>query len=521
MDRIIPDARRPAGSIFFRFVPKTDIEADMESHTEALAPPHMPPREKIRVDSEISNLDSRNRGACDSHLAAPSGAGARTVAVSSTLTPTPTDAAIEAPPPPPSSLSPPSITTFQLIVAVHETTYQTVFRNADLAGFKFKEARVDRILVTQPTPRGPHPNTGPPPPPPSSQPSWRQAGRGWGGRRGRHSGSFSAGAFEVHDSMLVIDKAQASNSSASYKITLDRRLRPVVLAVHRAERCVLPFLGLKDDEGAADDGNGCAVSEVDGNATPGVGGSGSGGNGSGSVQRRTCHEVTELKQALQDMIDVIFREKLMEPCGAPGSGGISGGGASEGVLQQTPTVPPLVIHANEGGWRDSAVIHLKAPVSGAREYIQLLGSLLARRTATLLNHDNDAHILERTLHQHHDHMMSAYKSQALQDIMSNFTRLGDAQQLLESRPEMFFRVADESGQLSGGKDLAAVWYGCKAQPSLIATLPGRAVNGLSLEEVLDCMKALWKSDLRRRLFEAPGEVKKAAGLGWCLVPCFA
>ncbi|GLC36269.1 hypothetical protein PLESTF_001734300 [Pleodorina starrii] len=401
----------------------------------------------------------------------------------------------------------------------------------------YQAAKVDRMYVKQQQQQqqqGPPP---PPPPPPQLQGSQQQVqpplgGSRWGpypqserqrppnsGAQGgrqqrppwqRHQGGrgFRRAEDEVNDKLLELAHASTSN----FEVCLDRRLRPVLLAVHKRAACALPYIA--GDIGAASTTTTAA-------------------SGSRGEQR----EVQQLAQALQGMVDVIYSNR-MSPLAfsrSGGSGGPNGGnsnsnsnddggggrgpGGNGGSLP--PPAPPLIILANEGDWRDTPRIHLKAPVPGAAEYLRLLRELLGNGGFTMKNHDDDSPALEAVLRSHHANLTAKYRKPYLQPFISNFMRLGTGEELLESQPELFFRVPDETSQLAGGAGLGAVWYGCRRLAWLVASLPGRPLNGLSLAEALHCMGALWESELRRRLFEAPAGVKKAAGLSWVLVPCFA
>lgn len=373
-----------------------------------------------------------------------------------------------------SSLSAPAcrIISYQLIVSLHEAVYQREFPAADLSDFVYDESRVDRIYVESNCQQQ-QSEWRKPPPVDSSR-----GGGGWG--RGKGAG-MSGGRWspapwrgrEVRSEHLEIPAA----SSAVYKVTLDRRLRPVVLAVHRSQDCPLPLLG----DIAADGAN-----TAD----------------SGASLRRNQEQVQQLEQALQLSMDFIFREKFTLPLLPP--------------IPPQPPSPPLVILANEGEWRDSRCIHLKIPVGGVHDYLGLVRELVhGRHGNTITTHNNDTSRMMQALHGHYIHMMSPYTSTDLKPLVSNSATQGEAAQLLDGRTKQFFRVQDKSASGSVG----AVWYGCVRLPRLVATLPGRSMNGLLLDEALDCMRALWESNLIRRLFQPHQGVKKTAGLCWTLVPC--
>ncbi|EFJ46734.1 hypothetical protein VOLCADRAFT_92830, partial [Volvox carteri f. nagariensis] len=475
----------------------------------------------------------------------------------------------------------PRIASFQLIVSFHEATYQRLFRqDADLSGFKYHSPRVDRITVAQeggqpPPPLPPPPQEAPqqqphsmPQPlplqpvqshqpqeqqlPPQQQqqqqqhtspslrlpppPQWQQGGPGrlqhqplhqrhhpwWRGTqqprsRGQGQGrGFHVPADQVRDEYLRFP----DYSTTAFKVEIDRRLRPVVLAVHKREDCPLPLVGLTKPRHGTSAGDAAAA-----------GGHGGGGSGERAHRQRETHIVRGLEDALQRMMDFIFAKNMSAVgvmasplAGSRGDGDGCGGSSSSGGGDAAPVLPPpapLIILANEGAWRDSRVIHLKAPVSKVTEYLRVLRTQLGEHGFIMTNHGNDTDIITNVLCDHHAGLTANYSTPCLQSIISNFSRLPEAQDLLESRSELFFRVPDETGQLSGSEQLGAVWYGCRQLPRLVATLPGRSVNGLSLEEALECMEALWNSELKRRLFESIEGEKNTAGLAWALVPCFA
>ncbi|GLC36268.1 hypothetical protein PLESTF_001734400 [Pleodorina starrii] len=445
---------------------------------------------------------------------------------------------------------PPSVKSYQLIVSFHEACYQKEFPAADLSEYVYQAAKVDQIYVKQqqqqqqqqqqgpPPPPPPPPRLQgsqklPPPPPPLGGSGWRPhphskwqrppnsgAQGGWQQRPPwqRHQGGrgFRRAEDEVKDELLEVAHASTSN----FEVCLDRRLRPVLLAVHKKAACALPHI-------AGDIGAATTTTTT-------------------TTARGELREVQQLAQALQGMVNVIYSNR-MSPLAFSSDGGDGGGGSDApdggsvgpnsgnsnddgggggrgpggngGSLP--PPAPPLIVLANEGDWRDSRRIHLKAPIPGAADYLRLLRELLANGGFVMKNHDDDSPALEAVLRTHHANLTANYSKPYLQPFISNFMRLGTVEEVLESQPELFFRVPHETGQLAGGAGLGAVWYGCRRLPWLVASLPGRPVNGLSLAEALHCMGAFWESELRRRLFDAPAGVVKAAGLTWVLVPCFA
>ncbi|EFJ46652.1 hypothetical protein VOLCADRAFT_92829 [Volvox carteri f. nagariensis] len=335
----------------------------------------------------------------------------------------------------------------------------------------------------------------------TQQPRSRDQGQGRG---------FHVPADQVRDEYLRFP----DYSTTAFKVEIDRRLRPVVLAVHKREDCPLPLVGLTKPRHGTSAGDAAAA-----------GGHGGGGSGERAHRQRETHIVRGREDAPQSMIDFIFAKNMpavgvmASPLASSrGDGDGCGGSSSSGGGDAAPVLPPpapLIILANEGAWRDSRVIHLKAPVSNVTEYLRVLRMQLAKHRFFMTTHGNDTEMIKNDLHKRHTEFTANYSTPCLQSIISNFSPLPDAQDLLESRSELFFRVPDEK------RKLGAVWYGCRQLPRLVATLPGRSVNGLSLEEALECMETLWGSELRNGLFESIKGEKNTAGLAWALVPCFA
>ncbi|GIL75487.1 hypothetical protein Vretimale_8125 [Volvox reticuliferus] len=476
-------------------------------------------------------------------------------------------------PEPPASPCPViTITGYQLLLTVHEASYQRECGDdADLADFRYDPPEVDRIQVVVPPPtqqlswhvqqqpqqgsfwRRRNNNPG--------ELTWRQQGQQRQDRQGRRGPAGRGGSSETAAAGIqvvgVMDSWLAVSEVRNYKITLDRRLRPVMLACHAYERCPLPLLGLGQLGKAAGvrrhgHPRGCTAGVGNTNAAAiaaAVGG--------GEASRRDQGVVVELQRAIQRTIDVIFEKGLMKLPGEAISPSAGGGGLPPPppLLSQPPPLPPpppppplLVIHANEEKWRDSAVIHLKIPIGGTAEYVRLLrDQFFPHDGAILANHDNQEARLVQVLDDHYKHMTFIYSSPYMAPFISNFVQLPDAQQLLDSNPGLFLRIRNLNGNNSNNNTAAetaaaaagvaastssvigsstVVLYGNRKLPCLMATLPGRSVNGLSLEEALDCMKYIWDSDLRQRLFKASegwtaDKASGVAGLRWTLVPCFA
>ncbi|GIL48303.1 hypothetical protein Vafri_4579 [Volvox africanus] len=253
-----------------------------------------------------------------------------------------------------------------------------------------------------------------------------------------------------------------------------------------------------------------------------------------------------MHEVIQEAMDVIFSKSLVKRqenqdgssrsgsggggggsgngsgSGGGGSGEVDGGGSGSGSGGSCEVDgPPLVIHVNEGEWRNTRVIHLKVPTGEVEEYVRLLRQVLKEHGASITNCHNDEEALVDVLRSEYTRLTSAYKAETFKSITSNFSLLPHAGQLLETRPELFFRVPDQL-QPSGGANLRAVWYGCRKYPCLVATLPGKPINGLSTGEVRDCMAALWKSNLKEKLVRptAADSKVKTGGLQWAIVPRF-